>query len=73
MASVTITDLLMLVALLFVFYFVLNTMLKKKKNKEGFEEESSSKLPVKKDKNCSQASINQNYLDYIFSGVKSIR
>jgi Ca2+/Na+ antiporter len=72
MASVTITDLLMLVALLFVFYFVLNTMLKKKKE-EGFQVESSSTNPVKKDKNCSQTSINQSYLNYIFSGVKSIR
>ena len=65
MASVTITDLLMLVAVLFILYFILNTLT----TKEDFADVNlDSSRTVKIDKSCSQASINHNYLDYIFKG-----
>lgn len=67
MASVTITDLLMLVAVLFILYFIINTITKK--TKEDFADVNlDSSRTVKIDKSCSQASINHNYLDYIFKG-----
>lgn len=70
MASVTITDLLMLVAVLFVLYFIINTITTKK-TKEDFADVKKS--AVKIDKSCSQASINQNHLDYIFSSTRFVR
>lgn len=81
MAFVTITDLLMLVAVLFIIYFILNKYMKQ--NQEGFadfedlknftENTLSSTRLVAKDKQCSQTSINQNKLDYIFNGKKFVR
>lgn len=66
MESVTITDLLMLVAVLFILYFIINTITK---TKEDFADVNlDSSRAVKIDKSCSQASINHNYLDYIFKG-----
>lgn len=65
MASVTITDLLMLVAVFFILYFIINTITTKK-TKENFADVEKS--AVKIDKSCSQVSINHNYLDYIFKG-----
>jgi hypothetical protein len=79
MASVTITDLLMLVAVLFIIYFIFNKFMKK----EGFadiedlqkftENTLASTRLVEKDKRCSQTSINQTKLDYIFNGKKFVR
>ena len=68
MATVTITDLLLLIALLFIAYFVMNTMINKKK-KETFEQTSQRKT----NKACSQTSINEGYLNYTFGGVKFVR
>lgn len=92
MASVTITDLLMLVAVLFILYFISSTLLSNdlgkstllsndtfniKTKKEDFANTVLSTLPstrpVEKNKNCSQASINQNSLDYIFNGKHFVR
>jgi hypothetical protein len=80
MAPVTITDLLMLVAVLFILYFILNTITTKKEDfadindLQNFQENTlASTRLVQKDKSCSQASINQNRLDYIFNGTKFVR
>lgn len=70
MTTVTITDLLLLIAVLFILYFVMNTILNKKKNKkETFEQTSQPKT----NKACSQTSINEGYLNYTFGGVKFVR
>jgi len=80
MAPVTITDLLMLVAVLFILYFISNTITTKKEDfadindLQNFQENTlASTRLVQKDKSCSQASINQNRLDYIFNGTKFVR
>jgi len=61
--NITITHLIILIAVLFGLYFMINI-------KEQFEE--TSPLP-KSDKNCSQKSINDAYLNYTFGGLKFIR
>lgn len=77
MASVTITDLLMLVAVLFILYFILYTITTKK-TKEEYADIGDLQLLSrntlastrlgKKDKSCSQESINSNYLHHVFDG-----
>lgn len=73
MASVTITDLLMLVAVLFILYFIINTITTKKTKEDFADVNLDSSRTVKIDKSCSQASINQNHLDYIFSSTRFVR
>ena len=65
MATVTVTDLLLLIAVLFIVYFIINTMINKKK-RETFEQTSKPKT----NKACSQTSINDGYLNYTFGGIK---
>ena len=60
--NITITHLIILIAVLFGLYFMINM-------KEQFEETS----PPKSDKNCSQKSINDAYENYTFGGVKFVR
>ncbi len=73
MAYVTITDLLMLVAVLFILYFIINTITTKKTKEDFADVNLDSSRTVKIDKRCSQASINQNHLDYIFSSTIFVR
>lgn len=73
MASVTITDLLMLVAVLFILYFIINTITTKKTKEDFADVNLNSPRTDKIDKSCSQASINQNHLDYIFSSTRFVR
>lgn len=61
--QLTIEDFLMLIVVLFVVYFFLNI-------KETFEQIETKPKPKKE---CSQASINSAYNDYIFGGVKFVR
>jgi hypothetical protein len=70
MATITVEQLIMLVAILFIIYFVLNI-------KETFELlNSDNKEPKPKPKSkseCSETAINDGYTDYIFGGVKFVR
>lgn len=62
MTKINIEQLVMLVAIFFIIYFMINI-------KETFEQLS----PNKKSKQCSQKAINDGYNHYIFGGVKFIR
>lgn len=79
MATVTITDLLMLVAVLFICYGLYTTITKTEafadiEELQKFSENTlASTRLVATDKNCSQASINQTHLDYVFTTPKFIR
>ena len=60
--DITIEHLAMLVAILFIIYFMMTA-------KENFEQINSKP----KDRSCAQESINYAYLDYVFGGIKSPR
>jgi hypothetical protein len=70
MTTITIEQLIMLVAIFFIIYFVLNI-------KETFEllnsDNKESKPKSKPKSECSETAINDGYTDYIFGGVKFIR
>jgi hypothetical protein len=71
MTRITVEQLIMLVAILFIIYFVLNI-------KETFEllnSDNKESKPNSKPKSteCSETAINNGYTDYIFGGVKFIR
>ena len=67
MTRITVEQLIMLVAILFIIYFVLNI-------KETFELlNSDNKESKPKSTECSKTAINNGYTDYIFGGVKFIR
>lgn len=65
--DLTVEHLIVLVAILFILYFMMTTS---KKIKEQFEQITNSKP---KDRACAQESINYAFLDYVFGGVKSTR
>ena len=60
MAKINIEQLVMLVAIFFIIYFMINI-------KETFEQLSPNQ------KQCSRKAINDGYNHYIFGGVKFIR
>lgn len=63
MTKINIEQLVMLVAIFFIIYFMINI-------KETFEQLSPKE---KSKKECSQKAINDGYNHYIFGGVKFIR
>jgi hypothetical protein len=63
--DITIEHLAMLVAILFIIYFMMTS-------KEHFEQITNSNSKPK-DRACAQESINYAFLDYVFGGVKSPR
>jgi hypothetical protein len=63
--DITIEHLAMLVAILFIIYFMMTA-------KENFEQITNTNSKPK-DRACAQESINYAFLDYIFGGIKSPR
>ena len=66
MNQINIEQLIMLVAIFFIIYFMMNA-------RETFAEFEKDKKSKPKSTECSQISIDQGYTDYIFGGVKFIR
>lgn len=58
--EITFEHLVILVAILYILMFIIKT-------KESFDQEESKDKPPQKDKACSQASINEGYLHYLFN------
>jgi hypothetical protein len=61
--DITIEHLIMLVAILYIIYFMMTA-------KENFEQIINSRP---KNRSCSQESINNAHLNYVFGGIKSPR
>lgn len=68
MNQINIEQLIMLVAIFFIIYFMMNA----KETFADFEKDKKTKSKPKSTE-CSQLSIDQGYADYIFGGVKFIR
>ena len=68
MNQINIEQLIMLVAILFIIYFMMNA----KETFAEFEQDKKTKTKPKSTE-CSQLAIDQGYTDYIFGGVKFIR
>lgn len=63
--KITFTHLLMLIAILYIIYFLMQ-------KKERFEE-VNYKTAVKKDSRCGEESINSAYLNYMFNSPQVSR
>lgn len=66
MKQINIEQLIMLVAIFFIIYFMMNM-------KETFAQVEQDKKYKPKSTECSQLAINDGYTDYIFGGLKSVR